>query len=169
MPKTTIVSYSGGLASFVTAWRLVKEYQQLNVKLVFCDTQCEDEDLYRFLDESAAALGCELVKIADGRDIWEIFKDENFMGNSRVDPCSKILKRNLFKTWLKEHHDPKDTDVAFGIGWEEQHRTARVTVGYEPFTAIFPLIDDPIMEGVQVDVVCEKKYDYKNEVIKDEK
>ena len=55
--------------------------------LLFADTKTEDEDLYRFLPEAAAnVLDAELVITAEGRDIWEVFFDRRFLGNSRVDP-----------------------------------------------------------------------------------
>jgi hypothetical protein len=36
-----------------------------------------------------------LVWIADGRHPWEVYRDEKFIGNSLVDPCSRILKREI--------------------------------------------------------------------------
>ena len=47
-----IISYSGGLASFFEAKLAIEKYGQDNVELVFCDTKSEDEDLYRFLDDT---------------------------------------------------------------------------------------------------------------------
>jgi len=79
-----IVSYSGGLGSFLAAHKLKQEKPNARVRLVFCDTLIEDEDLYRFLDESAKALDLELIKIADGRTPWELFNDMGFQGNSRI-------------------------------------------------------------------------------------
>ena len=94
-----IVSYSGGLGSFFAAKRLVKQHGKDNVAAVFADTKTEDEDLYRFLDESIAYLGIELFTIEDGRDVWQVFEDVRFLGNSRIDPCSRILKRDLIRKW----------------------------------------------------------------------
>lgn len=63
-----------------------------------------------------------LAWIMDGRDPWQIFRDERMLGNSRIDPCSKILKRRLADRWLRENCDPAATTVHVGIDWTEEHR-----------------------------------------------
>jgi hypothetical protein len=90
--------------------------------LLFADTRMEDQDLYRFLVQAAQNVGAPLVCIADGRTPWEVFEDEKFIGNSRVDPCSKILKRQLLRRWMQDNCDPKDTVAYVGLGWQESHR-----------------------------------------------
>lgn len=117
-----IVSFSGGVGSWYAAKRVVERHGTDDVTLLFCDTKMEDEDLYRFLDEAAADVGAQLVKIADGRTPWEIFEAERFLGNSRIDPCSKILKRQLSDKWLSENCKPEETIVYVGIDWTESHR-----------------------------------------------
>lgn len=44
--------------------------------LLFCDTKTEDADTYRFMREAAANVGGQLVEIADGRTIWEVFEEK---------------------------------------------------------------------------------------------
>lgn len=117
-----VVMMSGGLGSWAAAKRVALAHGTDNLTLLFCDTKSEDEDVYRFLEEAAQNVGGELVKIADGRTVWEVFFDERFLGNSRYDPCSKILKRELSDRWLRENRDPKDTTVYVGIGHQERHR-----------------------------------------------
>lgn len=51
-----IISFSGGAASFATAHAVIEKNGKENVLLGFCDTQIEDEDLYRFIVQGAAAL-----------------------------------------------------------------------------------------------------------------
>ena len=53
-----VVSYSGGLDSFIAAHRVVEKYGPEDVRLFFMDTKTEDEDLYRFLDETSRFLNC---------------------------------------------------------------------------------------------------------------
>lgn len=48
-----IVNYSGGINSWKTAKRVVAEFGIAELHLVFADTLIEDNDLYRFLIESA--------------------------------------------------------------------------------------------------------------------
>jgi hypothetical protein len=64
----------------------------------------------------------ELNWIADGRDPWEVYRDERYLGNSRKDPCSKILKRKLSDKWLKTNADPYREVLIYGIGEHEKHR-----------------------------------------------
>lgn len=64
----------------------------------------------------------ELKWLSDGRDPWDVYEDERFLGNSRVDPCSKILKRKLSDQWLDANCDPPLTTVIFGIDYEEIER-----------------------------------------------
>lgn len=117
-----VVMFSGGIGSWAAAKRVADKHGTDGLMLLFTDTLVEDPDLYRFLDDAAANVGAELIKIADGRTPFEVFRDERFLGNSRIDPCSKILKRNLADKWLIDNCDPSDTICYVGIDWTEGHR-----------------------------------------------
>jgi len=121
-----VVMYSGGVGSYVAAKRVVHRVGPQAVTLLFCDTRMEDEDTYRFLRDGARALGAELIEIADGRDIWQVFRDKRYLGNTRVDPCSRILKRELSDAWLAQHCNPASTTIYVGIDWTEAHRYERL-------------------------------------------
>lgn len=145
-----IISYSGGLNSFETANRVVKAYGKENVLCVFTDTKTEDEDLYRFIDETIEHLGCDYQVLADGRDIWQVFNDMNFMSNSRVDNCSQYLKRALFKRWLKKNYKPKECILYMGFDWTEEHRVLKVRKRYKPYIVEAPLLLAPYIEKHQI-------------------
>lgn len=140
-----VVSYSGGVGSWAAAKRVSEKYGTENLVLVFADTLIEDEDLYRFLDESAANIGVPITRIADGRTPWEVFKDVRFLGNSRVDPCSAILKRDLIRKWLADNCNPEDTTVYVGIDWMEQHRIERIKARNDVWNYEAPMCDAPII------------------------
>jgi hypothetical protein len=114
--------FSGGVGSWAAARRVADRFGTSDLTLLFTDTLMEDEDLYRFLEEAATNIGAPLVKIAEGRTPWEVFWDKRFLGNSRVDPCSQVLKRQMGDRWLTETHDPADTTVYVGIDWTEEER-----------------------------------------------
>ena len=78
MTDTHVIMYSGGKASWLAAHLVANKYSESDVKLLFTDTKTEDEDLYRFLYEGAEALDLPLVHLSEGRDIWEVFKDNKF-------------------------------------------------------------------------------------------
>lgn len=115
------IMMSGGAGSFAAAKRVLAGKPN-HVTLLFCDTMIEDEDLYRFLDDIEAHLGIPITRIADGRTPWQLFNDKRRMGNSQVDLCSRILKRELSDKWLEENCDPLDTVIYVGIDWTESHR-----------------------------------------------
>ena len=96
-------SFSTGVTSWAAGRRIADEVGAENVTHVFCNTRIEDEDNYRFMAECMADLGGKWVVLQDGRTPWEVMRDVRFVGNSRVDPCSKILKRELFDKWLREN------------------------------------------------------------------
>lgn len=62
------------------------------------------------------------IWLARGGDIWDVFREQRFLGNSSVDPCSKLLKRKMADAWLKANCDPAETVVYVGIDKFEEHR-----------------------------------------------
>lgn len=103
-----IIFYSGGLGSWMTANRVIKKNGKENVILLFTDTKMEDEDLYRFLDETEEDFGIPVTRIADGRDVWEVFKDSRFIGNSRVAQCSHVLKQAKSLEFIETGYKPHE-------------------------------------------------------------
>jgi len=118
--------FSGGVSSWGAAKRVAERYGTQNMKLLFADTRMEDEDTYRFLIEAAQNVGAPLQVISDGRTPWQVMFDENFLGNSRFDPCSRVLKRQLIDRWLTENCDRPMTSVYVGIDWTEEHRYTKL-------------------------------------------
>lgn len=137
-----VIMYSGGVGSFAAACELSNKVSAEDITLLFTDTKTEDPDLYRFLHETATALGMLLVIDADGRNIWEIFRDEKYIGNSRIDPCSKILKRKRARKWIETHYpDPGSVCIYVGIDWTEIHRIPRIKSSWTPYKIEAPLIE----------------------------
>ena len=141
-----IVSFSGGLGSFFAAKRGIDRNGIDATTLLFTDTLTEDEDLYRFLNDAENFFGIEITRIKDGRDIWEVFQDCNYMGNSRVDPCSKHLKRLLARKWMDENVSPEEGILYFGIGWNEINRMESIKKNWHPYKVAAPLIGPPYLE-----------------------
>src|SRR5690349_19447210 len=81
-----VVMFSGGLGSWMTAKRVAEQHGTDGLFLVFADVggqhasphAGEDEDTYRFIREAAANVGGQLVWLNEGRDIWQVFKDDRF-------------------------------------------------------------------------------------------
>lgn len=145
------VNRSGGTGSWYTG-RVVMQLAQPGdeIHFVFADTKMEDEDLYRFLRETkgkdkkfAKRRGLKPVfhTLADGRDPWGVFFDVKYLGNTRIDPCSKVLKRDAIRAFLEENFDPADTICYIGIDWSEEHRFHKAKPYWEPFEVRAPLTD----------------------------
>lgn len=136
-----VCMFSGGITSWAAAKRIAEQEGTEGLVLLFADTMIEDEDCYRFLDEAAANIGVPITRIADGRDPWQVFRDKRFLGNARVDQCSRILKRELLDAWVQTHA-PEATTVV-GLTWEEPERVARFAARMTPRAVRAPLAERP--------------------------
>ena len=141
-----VVMFSGGVDSWATAKLVAQQYGTDSLYLVFADTKIEDEDLYRFLDESAKNIGGKLIKLEDGRDPWQVFWDRKFLGNTRKDPCSYFLKRKLINDWMEKNFNYQDTVIYIGIRYSEKKRFERSQKYWHPWTVKSPLLDKPALE-----------------------
>jgi hypothetical protein len=141
-----VVMFSGGIGSWATARRVADQHGTDGLVLLFADTLMEDDDLYRFAGEAAADIGVPMTTIREGRDVWQVFHDVRFLGNSRIDPCSRVLKRETLRKWLEAECDPADTVVYLGIDWTEIHRFERAAGHWEPWTVQAPLCEAPLQD-----------------------
>ena len=146
--KHAIVMYSGGIGSWAAGMRAVARYGTANTTLLFCDTKMEDSDLYRFLHEGAKVIGVPVTTIADGRTPWEVFRDERFLGNSKVDPCSKILKRRLADQWIAAHNTPDTCVRLVGMDFCQRERLRLETLQARcaPYQVDAPLFWPPVLD-----------------------
>lgn len=145
-----VVMFSGGVGSWAAAARVVAANGPDDVTLLFADTLIEDHDLYRFMDDCERDLGVQVTRIVEGRTPWEVFSDEHFLGNSRIDPCSKILKRQFMRRWLNEHCDPAYTTIYLGYEWAEPHRIERAARFWSPWQVRSPLADKPYLTKTEI-------------------
>lgn len=140
-----VVLFSGGLASAAVALRLRERDPSGQLRLLFTDTRTEDPDLYRFLQQMADYVGGDLIIVQDGRTVWEVFDDEKMIGNTRADICSRVLKREPSRRWLKANATP-DTPIAIGYTFEESDRLVgfKRAMGRDGYTNIqAPLFERP--------------------------
>src|SRR3990167_2195661 len=140
-----VVLFSGGAASYCAAKRVIERHNREDITLLYCDTKSEDEDLYRFLDDCESVLG-RITRIAEGRDIWQVFKDERFLGNHLVDPCSKILKRQFGDKYINHHFHAPLTVLYVGFDWNEGHRFDTAKERRKPFVVEATLMEKPLLE-----------------------
>jgi hypothetical protein len=141
-----VICFSGGICSYIAAKRVVEATGRDGTILLYCDTRAEDEDTERFLTQAKQFLKLPLVRIEDGRTPWEVFECEKMLGNSRADPCSRILKRQLTRRWLNDHCNPNRTTVYLGLSWYEKHRIEKNRKAWHPWTTDYPACRPPLLE-----------------------
>lgn len=140
-----VVMFSSGAASAVAAKRVAAQQGTDSLVLLFCDVLGEDADNYRFLAEAAAWVGGTLVRVADGRTIWQVFRDRRLLGNHRLAPCSVSLKQQVAERWLQAHADPADTVRYVGFDWNEPHRLANLRRALPQWRIEAPLMAPPYL------------------------
>ena len=146
-----VVSFSGGVGSWATGRRVAQKYGTDDLVLLVADTNTEADDWRPFVDACHADIGGELIMLDnDGKDIWDTFKDARFIGNSRVDVCSRVLKREPLRAWFEETCDPENTIVYLGFDWTEEHRLHRARPYWEPWHIESPLCDPPYLQKAEL-------------------
>lgn len=152
--------YSGGVTSFFATLRYLEQHPDDEVVLLFTDTNTEDADLYRFVEETVVHLRSRyrvrLVTLNEGRDIWQVFKDGRMLGNTRADLCSRVLKREPAAKWIAENAAP-DTPLIFGYDWTELHRHERTAARWSPRPVISPLTESPYLLKAELFTLLELK------------
>jgi len=117
-----IVSVGGGIAStlLLPLW-LQEHHPGEPVELVMARLSNEDPDVWRLVDAVADLTGFPVRYIGENRHPWQVFFKSRFLGNSRIDPCSRILKREVMKRWVLANAALDDI-MYVGIGHQEDDR-----------------------------------------------
>lgn len=183
-----VVFFSGGIGSWATAKKIIDRYGTNKTYLLFTDTLIEDEDLYRFMIETAGHFYdidvnhlIELAKdipkthtemderktflddlskkvseaipnfiwLNNGKDVWDVFYDKRFLGNSRLAHCSHVLKQEMSREYVFYNFLPIDTTLYLGIDWSEEHRTKTPKENWKPFNVEFPLCEKPYLTNIE--------------------
>jgi hypothetical protein len=140
-----IVSFSTGLSSAITVERVINRYGPENTHIVFMDTQVEDEDNYRFMDDCQTRWDSEIITLADGRTPRQVAEDKQIIPNQKVAPCTFELKIGVFRNWLKSA-EFKSVTIHIGYDIFEAHRCEPTRRNYEAegWAVDFPLLWKPI-------------------------
>lgn len=136
-----IVGFSGGIASSVTASLVLREHP--DAILLFHDTKTEPVDNDRFRFEVSNYLGTPITEDSDGRDIWQVFDDEGFLGSGLKTPCSRILKQERSLNYLLGH---MPATLYIGFTGNEWRRAQRIIARYAKYEieVKFPLIEEKL-------------------------
>ena len=153
-----IVNVSSGLASAEALERTIMRAGKECTIGIFADVKGhstsphagEDADNYRFLADIERWFGLSIVRIVEGRDIWQVMFDERSMtlpvGKSKLAKCSIKLKREPIDRWVAEHYTPDECVLVAGLDWSEPHRIADFEAAKAPYRCWFPLDEPPYMD-----------------------
>jgi hypothetical protein len=137
------VQFSTGAASAEVAWRIVEQHGPDDVILLAADTLVEDDDNWRFAYQVAERLGVPVTRVADGRTPMQVGRDAKVVPNNRMAVCSRVLKRELLRSWIDANLDPADTIIYLGFGWDEQFRLKATEPHWHPWKIDAPLTRPP--------------------------
>ncbi|HEU5155363.1 MAG TPA: hypothetical protein VFU43_00045 [Streptosporangiaceae bacterium] len=140
-----VVQWSGGIGSWAAAQRVAAAHGTRRMVLLFANVLVEHPDLYRFSRQAADQLGVPVTRVCDGRTPWQLFGEVRFLGNSRIAPCSHLLKQVPCRTWLEHVTAPDAAILYVGIGVFEEHRTTSIERGWAPWRVEFPMCHEPYL------------------------
>jgi len=146
----TIGTLSGGIGSWGACRRWIDINGPDGMVLLFADVSGddpetgEDADTLRFLNDCAADLGTPLVKIRDGRSIWDVFTEKHWLGNTQVAHCSWELKTAPARAWI-DANAPQAERIIVGIDVTEANRLPAITGKWAPLEVVTPLFDRPML------------------------
>jgi len=100
---------------------------------------------HKWLIEESQRVLPGLVWLADGRTIWEVFKDTKSFPRQFIDPCSRVLKRELADRWVSDNCEIDSTVLYVGIDWSEIHRFERLVEYKKPWNYQAPLCNAPYL------------------------
>lgn len=149
-----VVNVSGGSGSALSLIRVVERYGKSAVKAVFADTKTEDPTLYTFLDDLEKLVGVPLERVAEGRTIWEVFKDTGMFTNPQTGGClaSYYLKKRVLRKWLSNNELlPETTTIHVGFDITEDDRMVKLVTAGKPWKFDFPLRWKPTLVRCDVE------------------
>ncbi len=137
--KPAIAWWSGGVASAVTCFLMLKWFGSANVRVVFIDTKNEDEDTYRFKKDCELWWNTQIETIASNdydsiEDVWEKFGALNTATGAI---CSSELKRKVRIDFQQRN---SFCFQAFGFDITETIRAKNLKKNYPSSRSVVPLI-----------------------------
>lgn len=158
-----IVSIGGGLASTMELPRQVLALApKADCRFIMARLPNEDPDVWRLCEAVSAELGITVEYIGLNLTPWDIFHQERMIGNTRIDPCSRRLKREVLTAWMVAHCDPADTTLYVGLTADEVDRWMSVEMNWrrKGWTVAAPLLTRPTATRPALMDACQARYGF---------
>jgi hypothetical protein len=141
-----VVSIGGGIAStlILPLW-VASHYRQSQIDFVMARLPNEDSDVWRLCDAVTDITGLPIKFIGLNKNVWDVFHEVSYIGNSRVDPCSDRLKRKVMREYITTNYQAGEAVLYVGIGAHEidRHMTIKKRWSADGYEVCFPLMDYP--------------------------
>lgn len=165
-----VVSVGGGFTSTIELPLYMRDVLKIPVEETSYVIAClanESDDVWRMVSELEQRTGKQVVRIAYSKtderkyvvnprpeeypSIWDIFDEVKMLGNSRLDPCSRVLKRETISRYLHDNFIPALTTLYVGISADEIDRTLAIQKNWtaQGFHVSFPLAEVPQEKSTQ--------------------
>jgi hypothetical protein len=142
--------------------RVINAHGRDNVELVMCRLPNEDPDVWRLVGAVEDWLHVKIQMIGLNLTPWDIFFKVRMLGNSRVDPCSRMLKREQMAHYMQVNYDPAQTVLHVGITYHEIDRMVAVRKNWtaQGWTVDAPLANDPTLTREYLMAKCQSLFGF---------
>lgn len=129
MAEHHVLGLSGGKDSAALAIYMRQHYPHLDIRYFFTDTGKELPEVYDFLTVLEGFLGKPIERINGDRDFdfW-LRQYNNFLPSAQTRWCTRQLKLDPFKKWIKPWLDQGDKVYSYvAIRADEEHREGLIS------------------------------------------
>lgn len=129
MAERHVLGISGGKDSAALAVYMSLHHPELSIEYFFTDTGKELPEVYEFLGKLEGFLGKPITYLNPNRDFDFWLRTYNhFLPSPRTRWCTRKLKLEPFKNWVKPSLDAGDTVYSYvAIRSDEEHREGMIT------------------------------------------
>lgn len=153
-----IVSVSGGKDSAALAIYMRQEYPEIPAEYVFCDTGCELEETYDYLEKLESLLGVAVVRL-NALDLMGVEKKHNrnpfdiilkevygdFLPNPRTRWCTRALKIEPFEAYVGDSYAYSYIGIRGDEDREGYTSKKPPSISQRPnITPVYPFKDDDL-------------------------
>jgi hypothetical protein len=154
MAEHHVLGLSGGKDSAALAVFMRQHYPELNIRYFFTDTGKELQEVYEFLGRLEGYLGKPIERLNPDRDFdfW-LRTYNNFLPSPSTRWCTRQLKLEPFKRWVKPWLQAGDTVISYvAIRADEEHREG-MTAQHPKMAVRFPFREQGVEKAGVIDIL----------------